>query len=370
MSSANPILTSKNRFKIGTFCTNGRGAAQTLVPEAGTLNWPMSLEAAQLADRHGFEAIVPFARWKGYVAKDPMHETGAVMDTYTWAAAIAQATSRAGVFVTTHAPTIHPLLAAKQLATIDIISGGRLGLNVVGGWNKPELDMFGAEMREHDERYDYLDEWLSIVERLWASDAAFDHHGSFFDIIEGVSLPQPIQQPRPPIMNAGGSDRGREFACKNADMCFVIIKSEDPDKIRAEVEAYKSKARDTYGRDVQVWTNAFVVQRDSAKEAEDYLEYYAVEQQDTAALDGWMKLQGAQAKLMPPEVLKTFRKRFAAGAGGFPLVGDAETIARRIAMLADCGIDGSLLTWVEYVKGIESFAADVLPILNTMGLRQ
>jgi alkanesulfonate monooxygenase SsuD/methylene tetrahydromethanopterin reductase-like flavin-dependent oxidoreductase (luciferase family) len=64
------------------------------------------------------------------------------MDPFTWAAAIAQATEHVGVFVTAHAPTSLPIAAAKQLATIDIISNGRLGLNVVAGWNRPELEMF------------------------------------------------------------------------------------------------------------------------------------------------------------------------------------------------------------------------------------
>lgn len=296
----NPIFSSPNKLKIGTFCTNGKGAAQTLVPEAGELSWPMSVEAARIADDHGYEAVVPYARWKGYVADDPRHESGAVMDPFTWAAAIAQATRRVGVFVTSHAPTIHPIAAAKQLATIDIISGGRLGLNVVGGWNKPELEMFGAPLKEHDARYDHLAEWLGIVERLWTDYDAFDHHGEFFDIVQGVSLPKPVQRPRPPIMNAGGSDRGREFACAHADMCFVIVKSEDPEKIRAEVDSYKRLAREKYGRDVQVWTNCFVVQRDTQAEAEDYLRYYAVDRQDRKSLDGWMEMQQAQTQILPP----------------------------------------------------------------------
>lgn len=367
--SNNPIFTSANRLKIGIFCTNGQGAAQTLVPEAGSLSWPMSLETARIADEAGYEAVVPYARWKGYVARDPGHVSGAVMDPFTWAAGIAQATSRVGVFVTSHAPTIHPIAAAKQLATIDIISGGRLGLNVVGGWNKPELEMFGAPLKEHDARYDHLAEWLGVVERLWTEQGSFDHRGTFFDVVGGMSLPKPLQQPRPPIMNAGGSDRGRDFACEHADMCFVIIKSEDPDKIRAEVDGYKRLAREKYGREVQVWTNCFVVQRDTQEEAEAYLKYYAIDHQDRASMDGWMEAQAAQTQILPPAALEAFRTRFAAGAGGFPLVGTPERIAERLELLSDCGIGGVLLTWVDYVAGMHSFNASVMPRLERAGLR-
>jgi alkanesulfonate monooxygenase SsuD/methylene tetrahydromethanopterin reductase-like flavin-dependent oxidoreductase (luciferase family) len=82
-----------------------------------------------------------------------------------------------------------------------------------------------------------------------------------------------------------------------------------------------------------------------------------------------MKLQAEQAQLLPPEALATFRLRFTAGAGGFSLVGTAEHITDRLALLAEEGIDGVLLTWVDYYDGIERFNADVLPALEKLGLR-
>jgi dimethylsulfone monooxygenase len=367
--SVNPIFSSQNKLKIGIFGTNGKGVTQTLVPEAGKRNWPISLETAKIADEAGYEAVVPYARWKGYVDDDPRHASGEVMDPFTWAAGIAQATKRVGIFVTSHAPTIHPIMAAKQLATIDIISNGRLGLNVVGGWNRPELEMFGAPLKEHDERYDHLAEWLQIMERLWSEYDDFDYRGRFFNILKGVSLPKPLQQPRPAIMNAGGSDRGRAFACEHADMCFVVVKSDDKEKIQADVEGYKSLARQTFGREVQVWTNAFVVQGDTQAEAEDYLQYYAVEHQDRRSVDGWMEKQRIETQILPPAIFESFRMRIAAGAGGFPLVGTADHIAERMQFLWSCGIDGILLTWVDYVAGMHGFNNAVLPQLEQMGLR-
>lgn len=367
--SVNPISASKNKLKIGIFGANGKGITHTLVPEAQWENWSVSLQTAKIADEAGYEAVVPYARWKGYVDDDPKHPSGYVLDPYTWAAGIAQATKRVGVFVTTHAPTIHPLLAAKQLATVDIISNGRLGLNVVGGWNKPELEMFGAPLKEHDERYEQLGEWLELVERLWTEHDDIDYKGLFYNITNGVSLPKPMQQPRPAIMNAGGSDRGRAFACEFADMCFVVVKSDDREKVRADVESYKSLAREKFGREVQVWTNAFIVQGDTQKEAEDYLQYYAVEHQDRKSIEGWMDKQRVETQILPPAIFESFRMRIAAGAGGFPLVGTADHIAERMRFLSSCGIDGVLFTWVDYVSGMQKFNAGVLPQLEQMGLR-
>src|SRR3546814_16111910 len=71
-------------------------------------------------------------RSKGYLKDRPDHVSAYALDPFTWAAGIAQATRRAGIFVTSHAASMHPVLAAKQAATIDHISNGRLKLNVVG----------------------------------------------------------------------------------------------------------------------------------------------------------------------------------------------------------------------------------------------
>jgi alkanesulfonate monooxygenase SsuD/methylene tetrahydromethanopterin reductase-like flavin-dependent oxidoreductase (luciferase family) len=368
--TTNPIFND-NKLKLGTFCTNGRaGAAHTLVPEGNKLNWPRAVEIAQKADRAGYEAVVPLARWKGYIKEKPNHVSGEVLDPFTWAAGIAQATEQIGVFVTSHAPTIHPIVAAKQTATIDIISNGRLGINVVGGWNRPELEMFGAPLREHDQRYEYLAEWLDVIKRLWTSNEEFDHHGEFFDVIRGISIPKPVQRPRPPIMNAGLSDRGRLFACEHADMCFIGVRSETPEGIREEVEAYRRTAREQFGREVQVWTPTSVVQRGSQKEADDYFDYFALTHQDRESVDGLISLQAPEVRNMPPEAWEALRTRFAAGFGGFPLVGTAEHIFEKLNMLSSAGLDGVLLTWVDYADGVERFNRDVLPLLEQAGLRQ
>lgn len=365
----NPVFGS-NRLKLGVFATNGRGPSQTLAPEAhASTSWDMSLRTSRAADQAGFEAIVAFARWKGYLENRPDHRSGDVMDPFTWAAGIAQATTHSAIFATAHAPTMHPILAAKQSTTIDMISNGRFVLNVVGGWNKPELEMFGAPFKEHDQRYQHLAEWLQVIEKLWTEKEEFDFHGEFFDVVGGVSTPKPVQKPRPPVMNAGGSPRGREFAAEHADLCFVNITSEDAEGIREQVDGYRDLARDKFGREVQVWTNTFVVQRDTQEEADSYLHRYAVEYEDTESVDAWLRLQGENAKLMPPEALEAMRLRFAAGVGGYPLVGTADRVADRLELLSDSGIDGVLMTWVDYDDGIARFTRDVLPLLEKAGLR-
>lgn len=365
----NPLFGA-NRLKLGIFGTNGKGAAQTLVREAYRPTWQASVETAQMADALGFEAVLAYARWKGYIPGRPSHPSGITLDPFTWCAGIAQATRHMTVIATSHAPTLHPITAAKQSATIDIIADGRFALNVVGGWNKPELEMFGASFAEHDARYDHLQEWLEIIQRLWREAAEFDHEGRFFKVLRGSSMPKPLQQPGPPIINAGGSDRGQRFACEFADVCFLILRSEDPAEIAAQITEYKAMARRDYGREVQAWTYAYCVQRPSRAEAEAYLHHYAVEQEDGPSLDAWSAGVGSQTKILKsPEAVRAFRQRFAAGAGGSALIGTAKDIAARLDQLSGAGLDGVLLTWVDFVDGLQRFT-EVMPLLEARGLRR
>mgnify|MGYP001352881609 CR=1 FL=1 len=368
-SRPNNPLFGPNKLKIGIFGTNGKGSAHTLVPEAYKPTWDNVIHTARLADGAGYEAIVAYARWKGYIPGRIEHPAGVILDPFTFTAGVAQATSHAAVFATSHAPTMHPIAAAKQCATIDIISGGRLVLNVVAGWNKPELEMFGAALREHTERYEHLAEWLDIVRRLWTTTEEFDFEGSHFKVLRAMSMPQPLQRPGPPIMSAGGSETGRRFACANADICFLLLHSEDPEDWAKQIGAYKQFARDEFGREVQVWTYAPMVQRDTMKEAQDYLHYYAVEHQDRDSVDGWVAGNAATAKGMSVETLANLRTHFAAGGGGNQLVGTADHIAERLTRLSQSGLDGILFTYVDFVDGMNRFNRDVLPILEQRGLR-
>ena len=102
------------------------------------------------------------------------------------------------------------LLAAKQAATIDNISGGRFGLNVVCGWFRPEIEMFGIELLDHDDRYRMADEWLTCMKRAW-TEQDFDHEGPFYTVRGGFLLPKPVQRPHPPIV-IGGSGKKRTLA--------------------------------------------------------------------------------------------------------------------------------------------------------------
>src|SRR5690606_29748692 len=108
----------------------------------------------------------------------------------------------------------HPVFAAKAAASVDIISNGRAGLNLVCGWYPAEIELFGAKLPEHTDRYALAEEWVEIFKRLWTESASFDYEGEYFQIKGAITQPRPVQD-NPFLLNAGGSPRGQEFAGKN-----------------------------------------------------------------------------------------------------------------------------------------------------------
>ena len=358
----NPIFNN-NKFKLGTFATNTIGSVQSNAPEAYRPSWESSLRLAKIADRAGFEAILGLARWKT-PAKTPLtHRGNFVLDSFTWAAALAMATEHVAVFSTSHAPTVHPLVIAKQCATIDHVSGGRFGLNVVGGWNRPEFDMFGIKLLEHDTRYDYLTEWMNVIRKLCADTEEFDFEGTFLKLKGALSMPQPVQKPHPPIMNAAMSGRGRRFACEYADCCFVSTEVSKSDLVD-----YKKIAREEFGREIGIWMQIPIVQRKTRQEAQDHLNYIAVEHEDRAAVDGWSKGVAAETRTVSNEAAKI--ERLVHAMGGRPVAGSAVDIADALEGLSEKGVDGVLLSWFDFDDGLNRFIGDVMPLLEQRGLRE
>jgi FMNH2-dependent dimethyl sulfone monooxygenase len=367
-NETNPLF-GDNKLKLGLFGVNvSNGCAITKAEERFRATWAETLAIAQTADRHGYEALVPVARWKGFGGETNFNGTN--FDTYTWAAGIAQATSRIGVLTTSHVPTVHPVMAAKQATTVDHISNGRFALNIVCGWFAPELEMFGRDIMEHDTRYEYAAEWIDLVKLLWSREDEFDYEGKFLRVRKGFSMPKPIQKPFPPLMNAGSSGKGRDFAAKYADMAFLHLDPSNLDDTKAHIDSYRRLAREEYGREIQIWANGHVTQRTTQKEADAYLRYYVVERGDDAAVENIIKIQGQQMQRLQKEQREQAKFNLKAGWGGYPLVGTADRIVDELQKLNRIGIDGILLSWVDYIDGLDRWQRDVMPRLEQAGLRR
>jgi FMNH2-dependent dimethyl sulfone monooxygenase len=261
---------------------------------------------------------------------------------------------------------VHPVFAAKALTTIDHISNGRAGLNIVCGWNPEEFAMFGVGIKSVDDRYGQGLEWFEIMQRIYASNEPFDFDGQFYQLTGVSGKPAPIQKPRPVTLNAAFSPPGREFAAKAADFLFTTFV--EIEKGREHIDDMKQRAA-AQGRDVGVFTTCHVVCRPSQAEAEDYYELYASTMADTASVDHYMgqkeKFSGSHA----PEAYKLHRKRFAGGAGTYPLIGTPEHIAAEMVKMHEVGFAGTTVSFVNFKNELPYFIDKVLPLLRKAGLR-
>ena len=115
--------------------------------------------------------------------------------------------------------------------------------------------------------------------------------------------------------------------------------------------------------------SAYVILKDTIKEAQDYAYDYIVTQGDDAPVQNIIKNNAIDTKSMPPEVAAKLAYGLKAGFAGYPLVGDADHVARLFAELSGSGVDGFLLTWLDYEGGLDRFGREVLPRLEKAGLR-
>lgn len=366
MTSTRDSVTGGNRFKIGIFAANcDGGIAATKVPERWEPTWENNLKIAQMADEAGLEFMLPLGRWAGYGGETD--HNGTSFETLIWSAGILASTKRIMAFSTLHVALIHPVFAAKQMVTSDHIGAGRFGLNIVCGWNEDEFNMFGADLGQHQKRYDLGEEWLEVVKKIWTTEGRFDFDGEFFHLKNVRGEPKPVSNPWPVIMNAGQSGAGLEFAVRNADYLFRAV--ETAGGALNDIGAVKADAK-ARGREVGLFTNCYCVARPTEKEAEEYHRYYAVENADPGAVETIFVGRGIKDNPnLSDEVKEELKARIAAGNGAYPLVGTPDQVVEKIKQLSEMGFSGMAMGLVNYVDHFPYFRDEVLPRMERAGLR-
>jgi alkanesulfonate monooxygenase SsuD/methylene tetrahydromethanopterin reductase-like flavin-dependent oxidoreductase (luciferase family) len=356
-------MLGSNPFKLGVFAENADGGLTlTTVPERWAASWADIEATAQLADLAGLEFILPIARWKGYGGQT--NARGHSFETLTHGAGLAAITRRIAIFSTVHVPLVHPVFAAKAIATIDHISGGRAGLNIVCGWNQPEFDMFGIQ--QVTDRYGQGLEWHDIFARTLISDTPFDVSGTYF-VGKGIEgAPGLMHGGLPVTMSAAFSPPGRDFAARTSD--FLLTTLHDIEEGRRQIDDIATRAK-AAGRQLGVIATSHVVARASQAEAEDAYERYAVTLADHAAVDNHMRMKKEMANSYDPRAFDLYRKRFAGGTGTYPLVGTPQHIVDEMLRLHEVGFAGTSLSFVNFRQELPFFIEHVLPLMVAAGLR-
>ncbi len=189
---------------------------------------------AQAHEQAGFDRILV-----------PHHSTGpSATLTISYAAAVTERVN----FMLAHRPGFtEPTLAARQIATLDQFSGGRLGVHFISGGSDSEQQRDG-DFLDHDQRYARTDEYLGILRRIWTEDRPFDHEGTYYRFRQGFSEVKPAQRPHVPIYFGGASAAALEVAAKHADI--YALWGESLDQVR-ELTGRVRAAAAAHGRQIR-----------------------------------------------------------------------------------------------------------------------
>ena len=352
---------------LGLFLPIHKGGWTISAAPRGT-DWqfPYNLALTQRAEALGFDLVFALAQWlpKGGMGGRIAYRDNS-LDSFMTAAALTAATKRIMLISTVHVLYgIHPLFLARFGATLDHISEGRWGVNIVTGSRPEERVMFGLDAIEHDLRYEMIHEYADILTRLWGENENLTYDGRFWQTDGAYVVPRP-KHARPIIVNAGNSPPSLKFAAKYSD--FVFITSPGGAEFAAAIETLpaltaqiRAVAKEA-GRTVRSIINPMIVCRET--EAEAWQVYNdIIEQGDDEATKVMMAHRDSQSWQK-----HTHTQRIV--GGNVHIVGSPEHVAESIGELKKAGCDGVQLSFFDFAPDLEFFGERVLPLLYDAGLR-
>lgn len=350
MSSPN----AKKEFGVFLPIANGGWIISKNTPTLDA-SYKQNRDAAILADDIGLDFIMSMMKWRGFGGET--EHWGTSLESVTMMAGLAEATKNARIIATVHTLLQNPAVVAKMITTLDHISGGRAGLNIVSGAFKDEFDQMGAWPElDHDGRYRYAEEWTKLVTTMWAEDNV-NYDGEFFKFKDCVSQPKPISSPRPYLICAGQSERGLRFTVQNTDACFIGGKTAE-DTLR--ISRLARRVASEYNETIKVFAMSTIVFGETDEEAAKTVEYYK-EGLDWGAVQGMMRSYGIEAdgssSVMGEKAKDTFMTHTVAGT--------PETCFEKLReQIEGCELDGVMMIFPDYVKGLTTMGAEVLPKLK------
>ena len=184
------------------------------------------------------------------------------LDPWVTAASLVPVTQRLKLLVALRTSLGNPTASARQAATLDQASGGRLLLNVVPGGDATELAADGVFL-DHDQRYAAADEFLSVWRQLLSGETV-DFHGEHLRVEGAQNFFPPVQQPRPPLYFGGSSDVAQELAAEQVDL--YLTWGEPPELVKEKIAQVRAKAAE-HGRTVRFGIRLHVIVRETNDEA-------------------------------------------------------------------------------------------------------
>jgi pyrimidine oxygenase len=249
--------------------------------------------------------------------------------------------------------------------TIDSISHGRFGVNIISGWQRREYTQMGIwpGADHYRRRYDYCAEYVSIMQELWRTGRS-DFKGDFFQMDDCRCLPMPSADI--PIICAAQSDNGTKFAAKYADYNFCASFGYNAPKAVEPSVARLVKANEEAGRDCGALILTMIIADETDDAANAKWEHYKAGT-DVEAL----AYRDEQAQDDPSvDVYAQPNRRRILGTDKLPtnqgvLVGSYASVARMLDELSEVpGVRGVMMTFDDFVIGMEQFGTRIMPLMR------
>jgi dimethylsulfone monooxygenase len=276
------------------------------------------------------------------------------LDAWSTTAALAAVTKKLELMVAVR-PTFHnPALLAKQAATVDRISNGRLTLNVVSSWWRDEATKYGVQFDEHDKRYARTSEWLDVISGCW-SQQHYSFKGEFYEVQDNVLSPKPKASPRPTLYAGGESETAKNLI---ASKCDSYLMHGDPPEIVGEKIKDMRRRREALGLGPMTYGIAgYAIVRDSETEALKEVDRITDVQQSAQGYKNyqqWITGSNLEQKIS----LKDYSVSNRGLRSGF--VGTPEQISERMEEFTAVGVDLVLLQSSPQAQEMERFGAQVI----------
>ncbi|MEN5302689.1 dimethylsulfone monooxygenase SfnG [Pseudomonas sp. TWI628] len=315
---------------------------------------------AQIAERAGFDYALSQIRFTAGYGADNQHES------VTISHALLAATEKLKVIAAILPGPWNPALAAKQLASIDQFTNGRVAINVVSGWFKGEFHAIGEPWLDHDERYRRSEEFIRALKGIWTEDN-FTFNGDFYRFRNYNLKPKPLQQPHPEIFQGGSSRAARDMAARVSDWYFT--NGNTVEGIKAQVDDIRAKAA-ANGHSVKIGVNAFIIARDTEEQARAVLQEI-IDKANPEAVKAFgheVKHAGSASPEGEGNWAKSSFEDLVQYNDGFKtnLIGTPRQIAERIVALKAVGVDLILSGFLHFQEEVAYFGEQVLPLVRAL----
>lgn len=339
-----------------------RNASETIPPQGPIIDLAHIERVAKAHDENGFDrALIAF------------HATSP--ESILIAQHVAAITPRLNLMIAHRPGFTAPTLAARQFATLDQLTKGRVAVHVITGGDDQEQRQDGDYLTK-DERYERTDEYLDIVRRLWTSDKPFDHAGKHYRFERGFSEVKPYQNPHLPVYFGGASDAAIAVAGKHADIFALWGETyaqvrELTGRVKAAAAKHSRQPRFSLSlrpiiaeTEEKAWAKAEAI----LDQAKALLEKTGYKRKIDPANEGSKRLlvAAAQGSRLDKRLWTAVAELTGAKGNSTSLVGTPEQVADALLDYYDLGVTTFLIRGFDPVQDAIDYGRDLIPLTRKL----